>query len=351
MGKDPPPTDSRETRRRLEELDTLIRRQRKRHRWLVLTHDNPDPDALASAGLLSQLLRQRYGARVTVGYGGIIGRAENREMVRGLKMSLSHLRHLSWRNYGRFALVDTQPRTGNNQLPASIVPDIVIDHHPMRPESAACPFLDIRPDYGATASMVLEYLAAAELDISRLGATAGVYAIRTETQDFSREGLASEKALYDWIYPRADKRLLGRIQHPQLPLSYFDTLAHALGRVETVENVLICHLDSAPTPDDVPQLADLLLRLEGKTWCLATGPYEDRIYLALRTTNPRADAGRAMRRVLGRKGKGGGHGMMAGGWFPRDEVGDTRGSQEELGARLLRLLKKDPRRLAPLALR
>ena len=104
-------------------------------RWLVLTHDNPDPDALASAQILARILRQAFRQTVTVAYGGIIGRAENRELVKSLRLPFSHVRHLSFRKYRRFALVDTQPRSGNNQLPSRIVPDVVIDHHPVRPNT------------------------------------------------------------------------------------------------------------------------------------------------------------------------------------------------------------------------
>ena len=126
----------------LERLDAYFA-ARPRRRWLILTHDNPDPDALASAAALAQLLKRRYRVSATIGYGGIIGRAENLEMVRGLRLRLSRVRHLSWKNYRHFALVDTQPRTGNNQLPAEVVPDVVIDHHPTRKESLKAAFADM----------------------------------------------------------------------------------------------------------------------------------------------------------------------------------------------------------------
>src|SRR5262245_2452537 len=90
--------------------------------WAVLTHDNPDPDALASAAVLARTLRQAFRRRAIVVYGGIVGRAENREMVRALGLPLVHVRTLDWRRFQHFALVDTQPRTGNNQLPEEVNP-------------------------------------------------------------------------------------------------------------------------------------------------------------------------------------------------------------------------------------
>jgi nanoRNase/pAp phosphatase (c-di-AMP/oligoRNAs hydrolase) len=343
------PTPSATTLAALEKLDAYVA-ERPRRRWLILTHDNPDPDALASAAALAQVLKRRYHISATVGYGGIIGRPENAEMVRTLHLPLSRVRHLSWKNYRHFALVDTQPRTGNNQLPADVVPDLVVDHHPPRKESLAAGVADIRPEYGATASILTEYMLAAGLQPSSNLATALIYAIRTETQDFRREGQSADQVLYDYLYPLVSKRALGRIQHPNLPSSYFRTLHQALERMQGVDNVIICHLPETPTPDNVPQIADLLLRTEGKTWCLATGPYEDRIWLALRTTNSRADAGRAMRRMLGHRGKGGGHGTMAGGWLPLERPEDLALLQTMLSDRLLRILGKDPQRLQPIRL-
>ena len=179
------PTPSPQTVAALERLDELCR-DGSRGRWLILSHDNPDPDALVSAALLGVLLKRRFGARYTLGYAGIIGRAENREMVRSLRLRLSRLAHLSLSNYRHFALVDTQPGTGNNQLPEHIVPDIVIDHHPLRKKSTLAPLCDIRPQYGATASIVAEYYLAADLEPNREAATGLVYAIRTETRISAR---------------------------------------------------------------------------------------------------------------------------------------------------------------------
>ncbi|MDQ1346713.1 MAG: hypothetical protein QG573_82, partial [Acidobacteriota bacterium] len=123
---------SEETRVRFAALAERIEASPRRGRWLVLTHDNPDPDALASTAALALILRRRFKRQVTVAYGGIIGRAENREMVRSLRLPLSHLRNVNKRNYSAFAMVDCQPWSGNSQLPRTVVPDLVIDHHPLR---------------------------------------------------------------------------------------------------------------------------------------------------------------------------------------------------------------------------
>ncbi len=339
---------SRVWKKRFEELEAFVRPDRVRGRWLVLTHDNPDPDALAAAALMARLLRKAFGARVTIAYGGLIGRAENQEMVRTLGLKISHVKHLSFRNYRHFLLVDTQPRTGNNQLPADIVPDIVLDHHPPRGASRSVPFADIRPEVGATATLAAEYYLGSGLEVSARGATALVYAIRTETRDFSREAAGPDRRVYDQVFPSVNKRALAKIQYPRLPLSYYRMVREALERVQGIGTLVLSHLGEVEQPDIVPEIADFLLRMEGRTWSLCTGRFEDRIFLSLRTTNPRADAGQLMRRLVGRKGRGGGHGMLAGGWIPTNQ--DVERQQERLGRRLAKALRKDPERIAALDL-
>lgn len=340
------------TRECFQKLTDLIRKDGKGGRWLVLTHDNPDPDALASAMILSHVLRFAFKRRVTIAYGGIVGRAENREMVRSLHLKLSHVRNLSWKKYQHFALVDTQPRSGNNQLPARTIPDIVIDHHPVRTNTQSMPFIDIRPPYGATATILAEYLLASGVRSTHAVATALIYAIRSETQDFAREYAGPDKAVYDHFFPQANHRILARIQNPRLPLTYYSNLHEALESLTSVNSLILSHLGDVEQPDIVPEIADLLLRMEGKTWSLCTGFFGERLYLSIRTTNSRADAGSVMRRLVGRRGKGGGHGMMAGGWVDASKVPSAeRGKlQKQLGLKLVRELKKSPEKMVKLDL-
>lgn len=343
------------TRKRYGAFAELVRSPERSGRWLVLTHDNPDPDAIVSAAILGRILRNGFQQKVTLAYAGIVGRAENRELLKVLGVKLSHLRHLNLKVYRRFALVDAQPFSGNSQLPEGTVPDMVFDHHPVRQPFEEVPHADIREDYGATATILAEYLDISGLPFPKSLATAVVYAIRSETQEFGREYTKADKAAYDRLLPDTDRRALARIQNARLPVSYFKNLHEALENLETVDTLVVSHLSEVDQPDIVPEIADLLLRMEGKTWSLSTGRFGDRIYLSIRTTNPRADAGAVMRRLLGRRGKGGGHGMVAGGWFPLERPpagtgGDPMALQKVLARRLARALRKSVDKLAPLDL-
>src|SRR5881296_428217 len=117
---------------------------------VILPHDNPDPDALASAAALKYLVGELLRKEAHIALGGIVGRAENRAMLTYLNISLVPVGEVCFGGDTQIALVDTQPRRSNNSLPDDIVPTVVIDHHPAYALYPDVPFLDLRDQYGAT---------------------------------------------------------------------------------------------------------------------------------------------------------------------------------------------------------
>ena len=106
----------------MDSARTLIRFLRQQGRTLspllILTHDHPDPDAIASAWTLSYLAKRLSGVESRIVYGGMIGRVENQAMVRLLDIPVHPLRSRSdFRKFRAVALVDTQPCFGNNPFP------------------------------------------------------------------------------------------------------------------------------------------------------------------------------------------------------------------------------------------
>jgi nanoRNase/pAp phosphatase (c-di-AMP/oligoRNAs hydrolase) len=284
-------------------------------RVLVLTHDNPDPDALASAWALHAILSRGRRRDVDVAYGGLIGRPANRAMVSVLRFPLVSIERLDLSRYERFALVDSQPETGNNSLPAQRVPDVVIDHHPLREETRGARFFDVRPGYGATATLLGEYLEAARARVDRRLATALFYALKAETQDLARQTTARDIALYTRLFRVVDRQALSRIEHAPFSRNYFDWLQTAIAATRIDGAVALANLGPLDYPDRVAEFADIAIRLEGLEWALVLGRFEGALHLSVRTTRG-AGAGRVIRKIVGDLGKAGGHGTMAGGKVP-----------------------------------
>jgi nanoRNase/pAp phosphatase (c-di-AMP/oligoRNAs hydrolase) len=292
-------------KRRLEKL-------RNRKNALIYTHDNPDPDSLGAAWGLARLFRHGLGIESTIAHGGIVGRAQNRAMVDSLGIKLRPTEGLDTEAFDLIALVDSQPETGNNSLPHDHRIDVVIDHHPPRPESRRAPWCDIRPELGATSTIVFEYLRGVGVEIDPPLATAFFFALRTETRDLGREATAKERHAYLALVPLVDHALLYRMSHPKVPRAHFAALDRALRSAEIYGNIVAVNLGALGYPDLVAEIADLLLSYEKAKLVLCAGRYEGSAYLSLRAEPTQRRAGSIMRAIVGDRGAAGGHGTMAG---------------------------------------
>ena len=281
----------------------------------ILTHDNPDPDALAAGAALARLFNKAWNIPTRLLYSGLIARAENQAMLSVLTLEWTPLeRHVESLKMGDVALVDTQPGAGNNSLPTGIIPKIVIDHHhPIRNGLEAIRFVDIRTELGATSSMVYQYLEAAGVDVDSGLATAIFYGIQTDTRALSRGSSETDQEIYFKLLEKIDRKKLIQIEQAGLPRQYFQAFNHGLESSVIHGSVIISYLHDLHRPDFVAEMADLLIRMEGMRAALCMGSHRDRLYISLRTNAEEKDAGLLIQKIIAPFGKAGGHGVMAGG--------------------------------------
>jgi len=320
-GETEPPPPRLATLPARAKLERMIQVARGHKKALVLTHDNPDPDSLASAVALAQLLRERADvAEARVGYSGLLGRAENIALVKVLRLPVVPIAQLDLDEYDLLGLVDTQPPTGNHAVPPRLrrEVDIIIDHHPLRDESLEAPFADVGGDFGSTSTMLVEYLRAARLEPSTEVATALFYGLKADTRDLGRETTPTDIDTYLWLFPRADKQLLGQIEHPELPARYFQMYHTAYERAKVYgDTAIVTDLEEVYSPDMVAEVAERLMFLEGMKWSLAYATFRNQLFLSLRVKDRRMNAGRLIREICGDYGgSAGGHGSMAGARIP-----------------------------------
>ncbi len=302
-----------------DRLRKLLQVAKGHQRAVVLTHDNPDPDAVASACGLAHLLTQCAGVVATPAYGGIIGRAENKAMLKVLHLPIQPVSRIEHQPHDLICLVDTQPEVGNYSLASTSLPQLVIDHHPARPSSLLAAFHDVGGPAGATSTMVTQYLRAARLVPTPQLATALFYGIKSDTRDLGREYDPADIDCYNWLFPLIDKPALSRIEHPSVPARYFAAYHRAYERARLHGNgdAVVVDMGEVYVPEIVPEVAEKLVSLEGLRWSLATGSYKSELYLSLRLNDRRVNAGKLVREVcapLG--GSAGGHGAMSGARVP-----------------------------------
>lgn len=298
-------------------LERLAALARGRKSGLVLTHDNPDPDSLASAWALAFVLEKKFKVPTRLAYGGIIGRAENAAFVKLLRIPVVPVSQVVFDECDLFGLVDTQPTVGNHSLPPRYPAEVVIDHHPVREEGLFAPFADVGGRYGATSTLLTEYLRAARLEPTPELATALYYGIKADTRDLERETNNPDVDSYLWLFPRIDRTLLARIEHPDVPARYFRLYHAAIERARVYKNAVITDLGEVYSPDMVAEVAERLSFLENAVWSLAAGSYRSQLYLSLRVSDRRMRAGKLIRDVCAKfGGSAGGHGSMAGARIP-----------------------------------
>ena len=309
-----------------ERLRKLLQVAKGHANALVLTHDNPDPDAVASACGLAHVLEDA-GVRATAAYGGIIGRAENKAMLKVLHLPVQPVSRVEELKPDLVCLVDTQPEVGNYSFASPEQAQIVIDHHPARSSSLLARFHDVGGSAGATSTLVTQYLRAARLVPGPALATALFYGIKSDTRDLGREYDPADVECYNWLFPLIDKPALSRIEHPSVPARYFAAYhrAYERARLHGRGEAVVVDMGDVYVPEIVPEVAERLVSLEALRWSLATGCYKGELYLSLRLNDKRVNAGKLVREIcapLG--GSAGGHGAMAGARIP------LRGRSSEL---------------------
>jgi nanoRNase/pAp phosphatase (c-di-AMP/oligoRNAs hydrolase) len=295
----------------LNEFDMIL--ENKKH-LLVVVHNNPDPDAIASAVALGYLAEKRWNIEASIAFGGTVGRAENQEMIRKLKIQMKQINRINFDKYDCIAIVDAQPGSANNSFPEGQRAHIVIDHHPRRLHLKAV-IEQIEPEAGSTSTMLIEWLKAGKVDIPSDLATALAYAILSETQNLSREASRRDIEAYLYVYIKSNIRKLAEITLPRLPRFYFSALSKTLASAHVYRNMIYSHIGDILSPEIVAEMADFLLRLERIGWSMCTGRFKEQLIISIRSTNPEARADELVKSIVPDPNTVGGHEMIAGGYI------------------------------------
>jgi len=287
---------------------------------LILTHDNPDPDSLASGKALATLLREAWGIPSQLVYSGLVARAENQAVLKHLTPEWEHNDILpDLKKYSAVAQVDTQPGAGNNRLNSVQANHIVIDHHyPVRELIDTVTYTDIRTEMGSTATMLFQYLEAAGIEPDPILATAMFYGLKTDTRSLSRGASPADEIAFLELLHHLDHQELSRVELASLSHEYFRAFDRGLHATRLFGRVVITRLGLMEQPDFAAEMADILIRLQSAQAALCLGQHRDTLQISLRTEPMGENAGKIIQQLITPPGKAGGHGTMAGGQAPLD---------------------------------
>jgi nanoRNase/pAp phosphatase (c-di-AMP/oligoRNAs hydrolase) len=312
--------DTAANKTRLEQLRSVADQA---ERVALLLQDDPDPDGIASAIALRTVLGRNRATTPMFAFGEVT-RAENLAMLRLLDVTIEPVDTESLRAFPCVALLDVQPAYFGDRLPHA---HIVVDHHP-KCTAVDAEYHDLRTSYGATSTILTEYLEACGADVSQRLATALLYGIKADTMMLNRETGPADLRAFMALYPLINYNVLRRIERPELPLSFATFLSRVLPRIRKQMGLLTLHVGRIEREDIIPQLADFCLQFEGTEWVVVAGSWQGFLVMSVRNPGYVRSAGDVVRKLFGEIGRAGGHRSMAKAIVPlrhwRKAFGSTR---------------------------
>jgi len=309
----------------------------------IITHKNPDPDAISSALALAEIAKRANPRSLTtrIFYEGNIGHQENRTFVNLLDIKMEHLTPEAMQQCNFLALVDCSGPGANNDIPPQTKINIVIDHHKDGKHSATqSTFVDIRPGVGATASILTQYLQELDVPVDKRVATALLYGIRTDTKEFKRNVTPQDLNYAGFLLPLTDADLLDKIMSPSMSQETLDVIGKAIQERKIQSGYLFSNVGYVMNRDALPQAADLLITLEGVNTVLVYGITDNAIVISARNRDIRLHIGNALAEAFGEIGDAGGHPNMAAAAIPLHYFGRVENKEDLLKIVIEPILQK-----------
>ncbi|MGD8563222.1 MAG: DHH family phosphoesterase [Desulfarculaceae bacterium] len=306
----------------------------------VLIIITADPDALASALALKRILWRRVTS-VTIARSNEINRPDNQTMVRLLNIPLEPISSVNAEDYSKLVMLDSQPH--HNVAFSGLTIDVVIDHHPLAESNGNTDsFSDIRPRYGATSTIMTEYLRGARIKPSTRLATALVYGIKNDTSGFQRPSLLEDVQAFQFLFPKANQSVLRKIEFSEMRVKDLDILRLALDRAVKRKHSMYAHLGQVKHPDNLVQIADFFLKVDSVDSCAISGVFQQTLVVIVRSASLGRNAGKLTQKAFGELGSAGGHKAAARAEVPLGVLKDILGDidDEIVGKFVIRRMQK-----------
>lgn len=296
----------------MTKLDELLEQINRDHVY-IQTHNFPDPDAIASAYGLQELLKVR-GIPSTICYSGKIDRYSTAKLGEMMGIEMHNIENLAsvLSDDDEVILVDAQK--GNSNIIDMTGDEIIcVDHHPEN-EKYGYRFKDIRSDIGACATIIASYFFENHVPMTKNIATALTYGIRIDTNNLCRGVSKLDMEMIYRLYDDCDYEVIHMLENSTLCFEDLMAYSRAISSIEVHDNISF-----ADTGNDCPVIAnisDFMLALKEVAFSVVYSRKEGGIKLSVRSEKSSLDAGKIVHAALKGVGDGGGHAAMAGGFVP-----------------------------------
>ncbi|MEZ0575817.1 DHH family phosphoesterase [Halodesulfovibrio aestuarii] len=298
------------------QLDNLLEMFSRNERWLITI--NADPDAMGSAMALKRILSHRV-ADVDIARVNEITRPDNLAMVRLLRIPMVKLTPQVTAQYDKFAIVDSQPH--HHPLFSELDYSIVIDHHPLNDDfPVTAEYKEILPGYGSNSTILTEYLYQLKIRPGKLLATALMYGIKTDTNDFERNFNEIDIRAFKYLSKYANHPLLSRIARSEMHYDWLDYFSRAITGIHKVGSGQYAFVGVVDNPDALVVIADFFMRVHEMRWVAVCGVYQDKAIVIFRGDGVNRDLGRFAYCQFSDIGSAGGHKALARAEIPIEEL-------------------------------
>jgi nanoRNase/pAp phosphatase (c-di-AMP/oligoRNAs hydrolase) len=281
-------------------------------RVIIQTHDFPDHDAISSAYGLSLIL-QALGMKTLLVYNGDIDRISLANMVAWLNIPIIHCSKADLNTNDCIITVDGCIGENNvTDMPGSEI--AVIDHHTVTVPEHVC-FSDIRPSYGATATIIYEYYQLLDIKMPSDVATSLLIGLNIDTANLTRGFCNADLKAFIALNQIADLELVNKICRNSIVISELISFEDICKQVKQCDGIATVLLKEPCAKNMLGVLADFLLSVNEFDVVIVAMEHNHNLQLSLRSECPKVNVGKLSRKILNdaQMGFGGGHSHMAGG--------------------------------------
>jgi len=292
---------------------------------VIQCHDNPDPDAIASAFALYKFLAEQ-GKDAQIVYSGVseIRKTNLLLMVVELKIPLRFIKRdddssvFEGKGKNILVMLDCQYGAGNvKKLAADEI--AIIDHHVK--EMPETPLSDIRPFLGSCSTLMWHLLCNAGFDFKNhldVG-TALYYGLYTDTNRLSEIMHPLDKDLRDNI--KYDSGLMKKLRNSNLSIGDLTIAANTLLNHRICEkiNCAVFEAESCD-PNVLGFISDLALQVDNIVVCVVFCRVSGGLKLSVRSCVREVMANELAEKICRGIGSGGGHNSKAGGFISMDKL-------------------------------
>ncbi|MBP5460764.1 MAG: DHH family phosphoesterase [Lachnospiraceae bacterium] len=285
----------------------------------IQTHDYPDPDALASAFALQELLRRR-GIDAEIGHFGTVDKVNIRMMMDVFEirtMTEEQMRALP----EDVVVINVDVQKNNSNLTDMHGEELVcIDHHPWVTKEHYA--VVIHKLVGSCATIVTQLFEELGEEIPPTIATALLYGIKMDTRNLCVGVTDEDLEAFSMLHRIADHDIIRQLDNNSLQLSDLRAYGAAIHNITVYDGIGFVHIPFDCPDGLIASVSNFILELDAVKLAVVYADRSGGLKFSVRSEASSINAGQLVNLALRGVGNGGGHATMAGGLLYKERIAE-----------------------------